>query len=235
MQTHRMRPTNRRMQCLVAQQHWDIDVLSSLYHQASHLARYTGLDRLSLQTSETGYQEDLEDSLNVLKCLCIIGTSVNWTSGYQPSFSFAEAAETVLKVKRENSIQADVDAVGNYQKARFDLVNIEERAFAASYPLRSHDQTFAKVQHDSMSLLKELDKWRSKYGPEFSSQCDTLPGINTEMEARYHIVKVLLAWPLHGSLEKDIETVSNSRAFLKILVEAWETDLSLGSRDSMVR
>ncbi|KAI1138455.1 hypothetical protein F5Y05DRAFT_40278 [Hypoxylon sp. FL0543] len=221
--------------CLVAQQHWDIDILTSLYHQASHLTRYTGLDSLSLQTRETGYQGDLEDSLNVLSCLCIIGSSVNWASGYQPNFSFAEAAEAALIFKEANSAQTDVDPVGNYQKARFGLAVIEERAFTASYPVPSHGQTFAKIQHDSMTLLKELDNWWSKYGLEFDSRCATIPGIKTELEARYHIVKVLLAWPLQRPFQEDVETVGTSRTCLKILVEAWETDLGLGFRDSLAR
>ncbi|KAI1764142.1 hypothetical protein GGR53DRAFT_466698 [Hypoxylon sp. FL1150] len=220
--------------CLVAQQHWDIDVLSGLYNQASHLARYTGLDRLSLHTCETGQQEDLEDSLNALSCLYTIGTSVNWTSGYQPNFSFAEAAEAALILREPDAAEADVDAIRQYRKAMFNLVIIEERAFGVLYSARSRNQTLAKVQRDSMILLKELNKWWSEYGSELDSQYATLPGANTELEARYHIVKMLLAWPLNGSFE-DVETVGPSRICMKILVEAWETDLGLGSRDSLAR
>ncbi|KAI0010186.1 hypothetical protein F4779DRAFT_578472 [Xylariaceae sp. FL0662B] len=220
--------------CLVAQQHWDIEALSCLYHQAAYLARCTGLDHLSLYTRDTGRQEDFEDSLNALNCLCVIGSSVNWVSGYQPLCSFTEATEAALALAGTHLTQEADEALVKYQNARLSLVKIEDRAFASLYPVQFPGQTLAKVQQDNMALRDELDNWWSQYGHSDSTAA-AVPGASTELQVRYHTMKVLLTWPSHGILDEDASRLGNSRACLRLLVEACGMNLGLGCHDFLVQ
>ncbi|KAL9084072.1 MAG: hypothetical protein Q9159_005426 [Coniocarpon cinnabarinum] len=232
------------VQCLVAQRHWNTDVLSRLFHQAAYVARCTGLDSLSSFTRQNSADEDFEESLNVLTCLCTIGSSVSWVSGRQPLFSSTEAAEAALASMRQHT-QVN-EPLSAYRKARLSLVKIENRVFAASDPVQAHGQTFIQMYQNKMSLREELRDWWIQCRSKLNSECDsagiptenalpTCPCASAELEVRYYTMRVSLAWSLHGIYEEDMDITMDSRACLRLLMDMWNNDSHLGTRECVAR
>ncbi|KAL9054328.1 MAG: hypothetical protein Q9162_004202 [Coniocarpon cinnabarinum] len=242
--TSRAGPPNHATVCLVAQRHWNTDVLSRLFHQAAYVARCTGLDSLSSFTRQNSADEDFEESLNVLTCLCTIGSSVSWVSGRQPLFSSTEAAEAALVSMRQYT-QVN-EPLSAYRKARLSLVKIENRVFAASDPVQAHGQTFIQMYQNKMSLREELRDWWIQCRSKLNSECDsagiptenalpTCPCASAELEVRYYTMRVSLAWSLHGIYEEDMDITMDSRACLRLLMDMWNNDSHLGTRECVAR
>lgn len=201
----------------MAQQYLTDDIFSLVYHQAVYLARSIGLDYSQLSTSNLS-SEFVQERRNVLDCLCILGTSVSWMTGFHSGFVTLETTAALVYQNHSSD---------NEWQSRLKLAYLQDQVFSLLYSPGQQSKTVYEIQHAVLLLKQELEHWWKECGVSVGSG-EPILSAQVEQAISYYSIKILLDWPNSNWDKASQSVLDDSRSCLKTFIRAWEMEAELG-------